>query len=257
MKKRYILFPLIVLFLVCLFAGCVGQNGRYETYSGASRYIAGGGNVANAAFLDVDWVGGQVNLEYSDGTDFSFSEETDFDLESNDNMKMRWYLDGATLRIKYAKSGAKLVENLKKTLTVKIPKTATLTELDVETVSANINSKLNAQTADFETVSGSISVTESVISSSLTFDSVSGEVKYSAATLPLKTEADSVSGNLEFSFPTAASFMIEFDSVSGALNADNAFNGTRNGKYYTVNGGSTKIEADTTSGNLNLKQLPT
>ncbi len=258
MKKRYFLLPLFTIFLVAaLFAGCdrFGNfKGTYGSYSNASRYSAGGGTAASVSSIDVEWVNGQVNLEYTDGNTFSFKEETDYDLESNEAVKMRWYLDGTTLKIKYAKSGAKVVDNLRKTLTVTVPESAVLQELDVETVSANIDCDLNARKADFETVSGKINFSNAAVTNTLKFDTVSGDVNYVANTLPASLNAETVSGDLRFTFPESASFSVKFESVSGDLNADGAFNGTQNGKYFTVNGGLTKIDAETVSGDLTIEK---
>ena len=258
MKKRNFLLPLFTLSLaVAFFTGCNndGHNkDKYDIYSNASRYSAGNGTIESVSSIDVEWVSGKVNLEYSDENVFTFKEETDYDLESNESVKMRWYLDGGTLKIKFAKSGAKIIENLQKTLTLTVPNGAALQELDIETVSANINCNLNARKADFETVSGKINFTDAVVTGTLKFGTVSGEVNYSAKTFPALLDAETVSGNLRFGFPEDASFSVKFESLSGNMNTDRAFNGTQNGKYFIVNGGLTKIDAETVSGNLTIEK---
>lgn len=255
MRKKYFLLPLFTLFFAgALFAGCDddGAKGRYESYSNASRYSVGSGTVASASSIDVEWIGGQVNLEYTDDGEISFREESDFDLESNESVKMRWYLDGATLKIKYAESGTRVIDNLKKTLTVKIPSGTPLQELDVETVSADIDCTLGAAKADFDTVSGNIGLSDSVITGSLDFKTISGSVEYSTTALPYKIDAETVTGNLLFTLPPSSSFRVEFESVSGNFNPDTAFAGVQSGKFYTVGSGSTLIDAETVSGNLTI-----
>lgn len=258
MKKKFLFIPLFALFLLALLTGC---NGSYS-YPNASLYTAGNGSVVGAASLDIDWIGGKVNVEYSDSAVISFAEETDFDLENNENMKMRWFWDGTVLRFKFAKSGAKIPNNINKSLTITVPRGTVFNELDVETVSADIECKVDARSADFESVSGEVAVT-GTISNNLNFETVSGDVKYSThtlkyatQTLPSEIEADTVSGNVVFNFPLTASFTVAFESVSGYLHTDSAFQGTQNGKYFTVNGGSSKIEADTVSGDCTLISLP-
>lgn len=251
MKKKFLFIPLFALFLLALLTGC---NGSYS-YPNASLYTAGNGSVVGAASLDIDWIGGKVNVEYSDSAVISFAEETDFDLENNENMKMRWFWDGTVLRFKFAKSGAKIPNNINKSLTITVPWGTVFNELDVETVSADIECKVDARSADFESVSGEVAVT-GTISNNLNFETVSGDVKYSTHTLPAMLDAETVSGNIDFNFPLTASFAIVFESVSGYLHTDSAFQGTHNGKYFTVNGGSSKIEADTVSGDCTLISLP-
>lgn len=259
MKKRYFLLPLFTIFFAAaLFTGCdrFGNfNGSYGSYSNFSRYTVGNGTAANVSSIDVEWVNGQVNLEYTDGNEISFQEQTDYDLESNEDVKMRWYLDGTTLKIKYAKSGAKIVDNLRKTLRVTVPNGTALQELDVETVSANIDCTVNARSADFETVSGKINFSNAVVTSNLKFETVSGDVKYSAQTLPSEIDAETVSGNMLFTLPLNSSFRVEFDSVSGNFNPDASFAGVQTGKFYTVGSGTTLIGAETVSGNLTITAL--
>lgn len=251
MKKKFLFIPLFALLLLALLTGC---NGSYS-YSNASLYTAGNGSVVSAASLDIEWIGGKVNVEYSDSAVISFTEETDFDLENNESMKMRWFWDGTVLRFKFAKSGAKIPNNINKSLTVTVPKGTVFNGLDIETVSADINSKVDARSADFESVSGDITVT-GTISNNLNSETVSGDVNYSTQTLPATLDAESVSGDIDFNFPLTASFVIVFESVSGYLYTDSAFEGTQNGKYFTVNGGSSKIKAETVSGDCTLISIP-
>ena len=93
MKKRNFLLPLFTLSLaVAFFTGCNndGHNkDKYDIYSNASRYSAGNGTIESVSSIDVEWVSGKVNLEYSDENVFTFKEETDYDLESNESVKMR------------------------------------------------------------------------------------------------------------------------------------------------------------------------
>lgn len=216
----------------------------------------------NVTHLDIDWVGGQVNLEYTDDAFFSYTEQVnrntetmDFDLEKNEDLNMRRIIDGTTLRIKYAKSGAKLIDKLRKTLTVKVPKRTDLSSLTVKAVSARIESELDAWRANFETVSGRINCM-GTFTNNLNFETVSGDVKYSTQTLPSEIDADTVSGNVVFNFPLSASFTVAFESVSGNLHTDSAFAGTHNGRFFTVNGGSSKIKTETVSGDCTLISLP-
>ena len=199
MKKKFLFIPLFALFLSAfLLTGCDGQQGeqnRYETYVNAARYAMGNAEVSiNVTYLDVDWVGGQVNLEYTDDAFFSYTESVDrntetmdFDLAKNEDLNMRWMIDRATLRIKYAKSGAKLIDKIRKTLTIKVPKRTDLSSLSVKTVSARIESELDAWRANFETVSGRINCM-GTFTNNLNFETVSGDVKYSTQTLKYATQ---------------------------------------------------------------------
>ncbi len=280
MKKKILYtLSLLVTLLLLVLAGCDVRY-EYETYANASAYAAGNARISfNVAVLDVDWIGGQVKLEYTDDDILSLTEEidfnaetTDFDWTSNEDWKMRWQINGTTLQIKYAKSGARLVNNLQKTLTIKVPKRTDLWSLTVKTVSAGIDAALNTWGASFETVSGNINYTGLVTNaldietvsgeiaivtatapSLITFETVSGDVKYIAEkSMPAKIEADSVSGNFTLTLPFSASFRAWLHSVSGNMQVDSAFSATNQGSSVIVGGGTNIIDAESVSGNLRI-----
>ena len=119
MKKtlfRAISAMLCVLMLAAAFGGCtlirranvkrsdIFRMGKFSLLGDRDYSV---GNFSYAAdgvkAVEIDWVNGSIELSQSSGDTLSVSESgTDL----ADNQKMRWKLDGGTLRINYCKSGA-------------------------------------------------------------------------------------------------------------------------------------------------------
>lgn len=260
-------------------------------YKNADRYTAGNAEVATEGIsrIDVDWLAGDVNIVLWDGETVSVSEIGDFD----DDKKVHTAVIDGALMIKFAASGNLGTNSKGKSLTVKIPEAMLLSEIAVDTVSAEVSVDMKAEvrTVDIDTVSGSTYI-GNLSGSSLGVDTTSGKITVSGATFA-KASLDSVSGRIEIddsaltdvdaetvsgrincSFREGAVLDdLDFSSVSGdielILSEDAGFEAklssvsgdfntdfacVRNGKTYTCGDGSIKISADTTSGDLTVNK---
>lgn len=175
--------------------------------------------------IDIEWVDGNVNIEYYDDDEIHFEE-------TSSKYPMIYKVENNTLHIdEYStKKISSLKGFRKKDLTVKLPKDMELVKLNLEIVSSNINANdLNAKVVEL--------------------DSVSGNTNLSFATQPRDIEIESVSGDINIGLPSDISgYSILKDSVSGDVNA-NDFGGTL---YY--GDGYTQIDVDSVSGNLNINK---
>lgn len=208
--------------------GFAGFNFDYdfdETYT----EVNGSANidVSEINSIEIDWVNGNVNIEYYDG-DTVFLEESG----KSDKYPMGYKIEEGTLEIEEYTGNFKssVVNGANKDLTVKIPFDFKATEFSVSVVSSNVvATNINATIFDFETVSGN------------------GDFTFVAA--PQKIESESVSGDVTITLPADVSgYSVSKESVSGTFNASDFDNALRFGD------GSVIISADSVSGNITLKK---
>ena len=188
-------------------------------YANADKYTVGDTTVTSPVEnLDIDWTSGPVNIEYHAGSGISVSETANKTLSEDD--RLRWWLDGTTLRIRYAKSGIRFSFNLEKKLTVSLPEGTVLKQADIGTTSGDLF--IPALAAD-----------------DIRLNSTSGSID--AVTTTLKLYASSTSGNVK----------VRQDGDIGAVDLSST-----SGSVSCVLGGSVKtLNANSTSGSVSLDQF--
>ncbi len=258
----------LILGASTVFGGC-SAGLRYEN---AEKYTAGEGTVTETVTaLDIEWIAGSVTVAYADVAGITFSEESTRAL--TDETTMRYFLDGTTLRIRYAKATGGCVNTHypAKDLTVYVPRGVSLGEMEIETVSADIwYTDITTQTLDIESVSGNISasvkqtvdVDVDTVSGKLelavfavhTLDvsSVSGEISIVANTSQTRGDVESVSGRVQLALNPDCGFTVEYRSTSGRFTAELA--GETAGKVWTYGDGTGRWDVQTTSGNIAIKR---
>jgi len=176
----------LILVLLLILAMCFGvmhscdlplslSSYRYEN---ADRYTAGSGSLYAwdeiVRQLDIDWISGNVTVQYHDEDYIAVSETTSRTLDK-DNL-LHYWLDGDTLRIRFAKSGRFPSASLRdKELTVLLPRDTVLRDLSVETVSADIFLRdITADGFHLESVSGDMELPDVYFANELSAESVSG-----------------------------------------------------------------------------------
>ena len=255
MKKKLVLM-LIILSLLSVLCGCTAgsslTNGR--KYANAANYTAGAGEAAAVSSIDIEWIAGAVNVQYGETQTVTFSESTSAELKEDE--VMHWWLDGTTLRLKFAKSGYRANNVPQKTLTVTLPQTLLLNEVEIEAVSANVTATgISAGKFDIETVSGNVTASGVTASRELDFKTVSGNVHATLSTLPAEIDCETVSGDTTLTFDRSASFYVEFETVSGNFTCAFA-EPVKSGKHYTAGtvGAPCRIEGETVSGNFAIQE---
>ena len=201
-----------------------------SSYPNENKYTVGGGTVSGTVEnLIVDWTSGQVNIEYHKGGDFIISETANRDLSEDD--RLRWWLDGTTLRIRYAKSGLRINFNLDKKLTVSLPEGTVLKAADIGTTSADILVPgLAADEIRLGSTSGSISAV--TVTEKLTASSTSGGITVEQKTDVGAVDLGSTSGSISCVLGGNAS-SVTASSTSGSISLAVA------GSVETVDIGST------------------
>ena len=278
MTKSKVLTIALIVVLAALAAAAwfmFGTTAAGIEYANADKYTVGGTTVSGTVEnLFVDWTSGEVNIQYHSGSGVIVSETANKAISEDD--QLRWWLDGTTLRIRYAKSGFRITFNLEKKLTVSLPEGTVLKTADIGTTSGDLKIpvlaadeiRLGSTSGDIFAVtsgakkltacstSGDVEVRQDGDIDTVDLDSTSGSL--AAALGAVKTvTADSTSGNIRMTVTGTAGY-VKMESTSGSLfpeiaSADkvdmNSTSGSDSGSVASF----TELKADSTSGSITLK----
>lgn len=265
---------LVVVSAALLLTGCdikvniIGISDYF--YDDAEKYQVGNAELSEKVEnIEIDWMVGSVKVLTHDKDQVSISEKSDIELA--ENVKLRYWLDDTTLRIKFCACGNWNFSDLKKDLTVMVPETLILGNLKVNSISADvtltscavtqsvkintISGKLNAEFSkplkEFEgdSTSGAFNVSAPSVSR-FEVGTVSGEASLSVQKEPDWLDFDSTSGSVSLVLPKNASFVLDFDTASGELSSDLAY--SKSLKKYIFGEGKGKYEITTVSGDVRI-----
>ncbi|MBE7077720.1 MAG: DUF4097 domain-containing protein [Clostridiales bacterium] len=272
MKRRFFSLGIIAV----LFGALIGTSGcsKNLTYENAEKYTAGGTTLTAAVTdVEIEWLAGSVEFAYGEGEGVTFKETSATDLDKR--TMLYYWLENTTLHIKFAQSRIGWWNGAypDKDLVVTLPKDLVLTEVEVDTASADIDlNNLSARRIEADSSSGAIMGVLSDATKELNVESLSGsvditanglqkfeiettstDVKLSAGMDLSEGSFDSISGNFTLTLPeTFEGFSVEFESVSGNFNSD--FTTEKRGNRYVYGTGATELEVENTSGNVNVKK---
>ena len=276
MTAKWILLSVLGALLLLTLCSCFSRlfdiaslTDSIIRYENAGKYTKGGGSVAaDMEQLEINWIAGEVELVVYDGNEVTFSESSEQEIK--DAFEMRYYRDTDTLYLQYAKSGKWKFGKLSKKLTVQIPRDLLLSQIRINTVSAEIKlSETAARTMKIETVSGGVSLPNGQKIDTVSLETVSGKIDFAAesiADLELNTvsgvvtiqtkitkraKLDSVSGNLTLYLPPDSSFSARVDTVSGSFSS--SFETVSDGHRRVCAGGEVPFDIDTVSGNISIQ----
>lgn len=259
MTKSKILTVALIIVLAGLAAAAwfmFGTTAAGIEYANADQYTIGGATVnGTVENLFVDWTSGEVNIQYHSGSGVIVSETANKALSEDD--QLRWWLDGSTLRIRYARSGFRITFNLEKKLTVSLPEGTVLKSADIETTSGDL--KIPALAADevrLSSTSGDIFAATSG-AKKLTAGSTSGDVEVRQDDDIDTVGLSSTSGNIRLTVTGTAGY-VKMESTSGSLypeiaSADRADMNSTSGSVSGSVASFKELKADSTSGSIMLK----
>ena len=193
--------------------------------------------------INIDWTSGCVTVELYDGQGIELSETM---MDGSDvSLKMEWRVDEDDSTLDILSQPLTVSASQKKHLTVKLPRSMVLYELDIHTVSADVSvdlteeDTLTLQELDVSSVSGAISVSAanageislattsgavsgSVRTGKLEADTVSGTVGLTLEVLPAELEVETVSGGITLMLTEKPAVPVDvvFRTVSGQLDSD-------------------------------------
>lgn len=269
---------IIVLFALAAAAWFLFGNtvGGIE-YANADRYTAGDATVTGRVEnLFVDWTSGEVSIAYHSGSGVIISETANKALGDDD--KLRWWLDGTTLRIRHAKAGLRISFGLEKKLTVSLPEGTVLKSADISSTSGDLKiPALAAEEIRLGSTSGGISAVTST-AKTLYASSTSGGIVLrqddDAGTVELHSTSggiacalnnvktvtgDSTSGGIALNIDGKAG-TVKLGSTSGGIglaiaSADTVETASTSGSVTGSVASFTELKAGSTSGSITL-QLP-
>lgn len=211
-----------------------GNGGSLFSYANAEKYTAGDTELSgDIKKLEINWTSGKVNIAYHAENTVIVKETADKAMD--DNQKLRWWLDGDTLRIRYAKAGFRISFNLDKQLTVSLPRDLVLKSADIGSTSADIYAPaLKADEIRLNSTSGNIEA--GTDTKKLAASSTSGDVRVLQGGSLDSADLSSTSGSLSL-------------GVEGSVKNVSA-NSTSGGVALTVSGSAGNVKLHSTSGNI-------
>ncbi len=230
-----------------------------------SGYTLGGADVVQLngfRSIDVEWISGSVSVELYDGEGIEIKESMADSSAVSVPMEWRVNEDDSTLDIRSQPQLLSVSEE--KHLTIKLPRSMVLHELDIDTVSAAVSVDLTDEDTltldelDVTSVSGAVSVnaanaasislstTSGTISGSvrtqeLEADSVSGGVDLTLDVLPTELDIETSSGPVTLAIPSGtavSSLPVELRTTSGQFSSDIPVTHTKDApwEFQTVSG---------------------
>ena len=233
------------------------------SYTPDAGYTAGNGDVVQLngfRSIDIEWVSGQVNVELYDGEGISLTETL---ADGSDvSLPMEWQVNEDKGVLDICSQPQLMSATEEKILTVQLPRSMVLYELDIETVSAGVSvdltdeDTLSLSELDVTSVSGAISVFAlsttsgaiegSVRTQKLETDSVSGSIDLTLDTLPAELDAETTDGNIVMQLRDLSTLPsplpVEFKTTSGKLSSDVTLTTVQDAAWEFL----------TVSGNVNL-----
>ncbi len=277
---RIILLSILALVLICVLLAGLGIGSlQFEIPLNSSGTEMDGEITLSAEEirnLEIEWVSGSVNIQIA--TDGS-QEIRVWESGTKDAPKATWEKKGQTLVLHYNKPVIQFgfVNTPSKDLTIVFPVGWYCNELDIETVSGDVNVlllsmgklKLDSVSANciFETCTAK-EVSVSTVSGEVEYrgevgdfscESVSGDCKMvlvatdETSIVTERIQMKAISGDLTIALTEEIGFTTELDTVSGHIYSDFATNSM--GGDQVFGDGSCQIQADTVSGDVYIKRL--
>ena len=276
MKKVYS-FCLLAGVLFCLsFVGCKpSAEGSFRYYDNAAAYVAGEFTCDSATVkrVEIDWIGGNVEIEQSGSGKTSVFEDGE---ELSEEKRLHTYLSDGVLRVKYCRSGCLgKIDETQKNLQVDIPKGV---DVEINGVSANVylgmieigNLSIETDTgcieaesilcknADIETQSGYIGM-GALTADKIELDSASGEIHLGIPTCQ-STEIETKNGNVTLYLQGSVCALIGFETQRGVLQTERKYERKEDGYLFVLEEkkegaqvSPVKILVETESGNLRVQ----
>ena len=258
MNRQAVLRAALLICMAILVAGVVlGIKTTFGfigySYANAGKYSCGDTEIKkNVSNLDIDWLNGKVNILYHGGNTVEVSEKSDRDV--SENLRMRWQLDGDTLRIRYAKPGRLPNRLPRKELTVLLPENIVLNDVVVSATSGTLSiPALRADSLILNATSGDINA--SATAKTVLVDATSGHIDLQLSDHAKEISAVTTSGGIAVEAGNVDSFTAE--TTSGGIhvtlkNAGDVDLSSTSGNISTEILKAKRAEIESTSGDIQL-----
>ncbi len=223
----------------------------------AEQYNVGDAEISSAVRnLEIEWTSGKIHIAYHSGNTVIISEKAAGAISGD--MRMRWRLDGGTLRIEYGKPGFHLFSLIphEKELTVTLPEGLTLESANVSATSGDIMiPALYADSLKLKLTSGCVRAT--VTARSIQGRLTSGDMELQVMNAAEEVRLESTSGDITLeSAETLGQTVI--DATSGDIRAavrqaGNFKASSTSGNIHTIIGRAIRTEIKSTSGKVTVE----
>ena len=192
---------------------CINNTSNEISYSDAEMFTSGGVEISEPVKnLDIGWLSGNINIIYHNDPTVVVSETSE--KEIGEKNRMRWRLDGDTLRVRYAESGTRMSFESEKNLTITLPEGTSLDSALFETTSGSVEiPSLHADSFASKIKSGNINA--SVAARDIAAQSLSGDVRLKFEEKPDLAIVGSASGEVHIEGEDAET--IRISSASGDI----------------------------------------
>ena len=191
----YIILAVIALAAMGTLTGCTAL--RAGAYANADRYTAGDAEFTEPIDrIEIDWASGSVRILSHPGSTVLLSEEAEADMP--EELRVRWWLEGSTLHVKFAASGARqrLTDRWHKALTLRLPEALSLGDVEIRAASANIEAEtVAAKEIDVSTASGDMNLR--CAANAIRLNSASGDIHLDQLDSAGEVSIESASGRID------------------------------------------------------------
>lgn len=173
-----IAFAVCVVALIACGVLVFGKTVRFGNhYANAEQYTPGETTLNGAVkHLDICWTDGEVNIAYHAADTVEITETSPKTISAD--AQLRWWLDGDTLRIRYAKSGFFSFRSPQKALTVTLPEGIALESLAIDATSGEVNvPDVRADDIAVSLTSGDIALKQSGAAERVALSCTSGDIR--------------------------------------------------------------------------------
>lgn len=196
---------------LCL-TSCFMHKSGYDNYENYST----GNTTFNDKInnIDISWVSGKVKIINHQSNTITLTEKSNYSLP--EKKQVHWWLDGTTLRVKFASSKAVFFPlGTSKELTIALPENYSLSNLSINSTSADISiEKMKTEKLDISSVSGAIDLMGEA--KEMMLKSTSGNIDVNQAGITETANISTTSGALTTSFDVCKK--ISINSTSGKIN---------------------------------------
>ncbi|MBE6555341.1 MAG: DUF4097 domain-containing protein [Ruminococcaceae bacterium] len=288
-KTRSLLLPMVIVSVIAVLTTVIVLGIRsgfefgifYRNSDSPAKYT-NRGNASITETVDrvtLHWHAGDIRVEVYDGDTVEIAEARE-GAELGEKDIMRWYVENGELRVRFdgrSQFRVRFGKSIEKSLTVRIPRTATLHGFTLDTLSGGITvcdlsvtgtvklkgtsarigiDRVHATRLEIDAVSGEMllrditaneisidrtsgtTVLENATASTLNIESVSGDIVLRGGS-PERVEASSTSGNIELSFDQAPR-TVSVDTTGGDVRLS-----------LPADIGGFRVEYDTVGGDFN------
>jgi len=236
-------------------------------YDNGERFTAGNTTISvPVKNMDIDWVNGNVTVDYHDDDTVLISETSKMALD--DYTRLHWCMDGDKLIVKFAKSGARIRPDLGKDIVITLPRSAVTESAVIDNTTGDIFVKGGSWSAlGLSCTTGSVNLSADSVDD-LTAHSTTGNVNIdvmSTGTADLhcttgdvilvtscfdSLKAKTTTGDIRAKLPEKLGFTATLSATTGDVSC--AIPHTNSDKTYTVGDGSRTVEMKATTGNVSI-----